>query len=103
MPREPIDRNGTRVSVGTLVRVVGLSGSWFEQLPPEERAHVESMIGEVFPVDEIDEHGQPWVRKSWPNEAEGTCHSHSVALEASEMELVGDPGARASAGAEPER
>ena len=35
------------------------------------------MIGEVFKVKEIDDHGQPWVRKSWPNEAQGTCQSHS--------------------------
>ena len=91
------------MSVGTLVRVVQLSGSWFEQLPPEERVRVESMIGEVFPVEEIDEHGQPWVRKSWPNEVEGTCQSHSVALEPSEMELVRDPGTPESAGAGPKR
>lgn len=48
------------------------------------------MVGDVFPVDEIDEYGQPWVRKSWPNESEGTCMSHSVALEPSEMEYVGE-------------
>ncbi|WP_242041148.1 alpha/beta fold hydrolase [Leptolyngbya sp. FACHB-261] len=46
------------------------------------------MVGEVFPVEEIDEYGQPWVSKSWLNEAEGTCRSHSMALEASEMEYV---------------
>jgi hypothetical protein len=91
MPRQPLDRNGKLVSVGSLVRVVRLSGSWFDNLPPEERARVESMIGEVFPVDEIDEYGQPWVRKSWPNEAEGTCCSHTVALEPGEMEYVGEP------------
>ena len=91
MRREPIDRNGKLVSVGTLVRVVRLSGSWFEQLPPEERPLVESMIGAIFPVEEIDEYGQPWVRKSWPNDSEGTCRSHSVALEPSEMEFVSQP------------
>jgi hypothetical protein len=58
------------------------------ELPPDEKQDVLSMIGEVFEVEEIDEHGYPWVRKSWPNEAEGTCHSHSIALESLEMELV---------------
>lgn len=38
------------------------------------------MIGEVFEVEEIDEYGQPWVRK----------RSHSVALAACEMEVVSD-------------
>jgi hypothetical protein len=49
-----------------------------------------SMIGEIFEVEEIDEYGQPWIRKSWPNESEGKCHSHSIALEPYEMELVGE-------------
>ena len=91
MSRTPTDRKGRRVSVGTRVRVVQLSGNWFKQLPADERPLVESMIGEVFPVEEIDEYGQPWVRKSWPNDAEGTCVSHSVALQASEMEMVSEP------------
>ena len=43
------------------------------------------MIGEVFEVEEIDAHGHPWVHKRWPNEDEGTCLSHSVALEPQEM------------------
>jgi hypothetical protein len=91
LPREPIDRYGRQVSVGSLVRVLKLSGDWFDQLPPDERAKVESMIGETFRVEEIDEYGHPWVRKSWPDEAEGTCTSHSVALEPSEMECVDEP------------
>lgn len=83
--RQPIDCNGTLVSVGAQVRVLALSGSWYDALPPEERVLVESMIGEVFEIEEIDEYGQPWVRKSWPNEEEGTCQSHSIALEPREM------------------
>jgi len=47
------------------------------------------MIGEEFEIEEIDEYGHPWIRKSWPNEAEGTCNSHSIALEPHEMELIG--------------
>ena len=74
--------------VGSRVRLLSLSGNWLEELPHEEKQDVLSMIGEVFEVEEIDEHGHPWVRKSWPNEAEGKCHSHSIALEPQEMELV---------------
>jgi hypothetical protein len=40
--------------------------------------------------EEIDQYGQPRVRKSWPNEAEGTCQSHAIALEPWEMEYVGE-------------
>lgn len=71
-PRQPLDRNGNLASVGRLVRIVKLRGRWVEELPPDERARVQSMIGQIFEVEEIDEYGQPWVRMSWPNEEEGT-------------------------------
>jgi hypothetical protein len=89
MAAQPTDRNGRPVGVGTRVRLVGLSGQWLEDLPPDEKQDVLSMIGEVFEVEEIDEHGHPWIRKSWPNEAKDACHSHSIALEPQEMEVVG--------------
>lgn len=91
--RRPIDHNGTLVCVGSWVRVLGLSGGWLESLPVEEKVNVLSMVGEVFVVEEIDEYGQPWVRKSWPNEEDGTCQSHSVALEPHEMEFIGNAAA----------
>ncbi len=84
----PIDINSNPVAVGSMVRLLSLSGQWLEDLPAEEKSDVMSMIGEIFVVEEIDEYGHPWVRKSWPNEAEGKCHSHSVALEQNEMEVV---------------
>ena len=86
----PRDRNGNLVRVGARVRVLCLSGNWFDELPSNEKGDVISMIGEVFEIEEIDEHGHPWVRKTWPNEEQGTCHSHSIALESNEMELVCD-------------
>lgn len=88
MNNEPRDRQGRPVRVGAKVRIVRLSGDWFDNLPEDEIPYVHSMIGECFEVDEIDEYGNPWVRKSWPNEDEGTCISHSIALAPEEMELV---------------
>lgn len=88
MSTPPRDKNGKPVHVGSRVRLLSLSGNWLEELPHEEKNDVLSMIGEIFEVEEIDEYGHPWVRKSWPNEAEGKCHSHSIALEPQEMELV---------------
>jgi hypothetical protein len=88
--QSPTDRNGNAVGVGTRVRLLSLSGQWLNDLPHDERDRVLSMIGEVFEVEEIDEYGQPWVRKSWPNEEEGTCQSHSIALNADEMEVVNE-------------
>ncbi len=89
-PRQPIDCNGTLVRVGSRVRVLALSGDWYDKLPGDERQLVDSMIGREFAVEEIDEYGQPWVCKRWPNEAEGTCQSHSIALEPMEMLCVSE-------------
>ena len=88
LPSRPRDIAGNIVQVGDRVRLLGLSGNWLEELPAEEKQDVLSMIGAVFTVEEIDEYGYPWVQKSWPNEEEGKCHSHSIALESHEMELV---------------
>jgi hypothetical protein len=87
----PRDRNGNLVRVGARVRLLSLSGDWLDKLPAEEKPDVLSMIGEVFEIEEIDEYGHPWVRKTWPNEEEGTCQSHSIALESREMELIVEP------------
>ena len=90
MQTPPRDRGGNFVQVGVRVRLLCLSGNWLDELPADEKSDVLSMIGEVFEVEEIDEYGRPWVRKSWPNEEEGKCHSHSIALEAHEIQLVDD-------------
>jgi hypothetical protein len=87
---QPQDCKDRPVTVGAKVRLLGLSGQWLDELPSDEKQDVLSMIGEVFKVEEIDEHGHPWVRKSWPNEEEGKFNSHSIALESQEMELVDD-------------
>ena len=92
-PPQPTDRNGRLVSVGDLVRVVSLSGDWFNSLPSDERVRVESMIGEVLAVEEIDEYGHPWVCKWWHSQSADTAQSHSVALDPSEMEFVSSPSA----------
>ena len=88
MQSPPFDNSGKVVAVGARVRLLCLSGRWLEELPAEEKQDVLSMIGEIFEVEEIDEYGHPWIRKSWPNEEEGTCNSHSIALESCEMELA---------------
>jgi hypothetical protein len=44
------------------------------------------MVGEVFEVYEIDEHGAAWVEKVW-NDPNGQ-RSHSLALDAHEMEVA---------------
>jgi len=54
----------------------------------DERQDVLSMIGKAFEVQEIDEHGHAWIEEWWRDEGESTCRSHSLALDAHEMELA---------------
>ncbi len=91
MQRHAKDKNGNDVLVGSRVRLLSLSGNWLDELPPDEKSSVLSMIGDLFEVEEIDEYGHPWISKSWPNEQPETCLSHSIALEPHEMELVDAP------------
>ena len=84
----PKDKNGREVRVGSRVRLLELSGSWFDELPQDEIDDVRSMINGIFQVEEIDEHGVPWIRRSWLYEEEGKCHSHSIGVASHEMELI---------------
>jgi len=45
------------------------------------------MIGEDFPVEEIDKYGSAWVSKWW-DKKDGGKESHSLALSAGEMEII---------------
>ena len=85
----PNDRDGNEVFVGSLVRVLKLSGQWLDDLPNDERVRVLSIVGEILRVHEIDEHGRPWVKKEWWETAE-SCNIHDVALDADEMLIVVD-------------
>lgn len=86
--REPTDKYGRQVVVGSRVRILELSQSFLASLPPDEIEDVSSMIGEVFEVYEIDKNGSSWVEKIWDYPDQNQCSSHSLALAANEMELV---------------
>ena len=58
-----------------------------EKLEPEEFQRVKSMVGEVFKVDDIDEHGCAWVTKWWKSGRDAQ-NAHCLALSAHEMEVV---------------
>jgi len=82
----PTDRHGPPVNVGTRVRVLEIQPSLNRDLPPEEWQDPQSMVGEVFEVYEIDEYGSAWVEKVG-DEGE-RHHSHSLALDPHELEVV---------------
>jgi hypothetical protein len=84
---EPTDRKGKPVRVGTQVRILAIRPSVLARLPEEERSRVESMLGQVLKVDEIDEYNAPWVTMAFPHE-QGKATTHSLALSAEEFEVV---------------
>ena len=84
------DINGTPVGIGTRVRLLKIAEFLRRDLPKEEVDQLESMIGGIFEVTEIDEYGSPWISSSWP-QGEGQCHGHSLALDSDEMVVVSQP------------
>ena len=83
-----LDKFGRPVSVGSRVRLLQLSQQFLQSLPPDEFEEVNSMIGEVFVVYEIDPYGCAWVEKGWNYPEEGKFMGHSLGLDSHEMELV---------------
>ena len=81
------DRDGRPVNIGTRVRIVELAPFLKRDLPPDEWARLAGMVGGIFEVSEIDENGRAWIEQ-WFDEPDGGRLSHSVALEAHEMEVV---------------
>jgi hypothetical protein len=80
--------------VGTTVRMLSVTETLKDGLSPEEWAELQTMVGEVFTVYEIDEHGSAWVEKQWFNKRGHLTHGHAYALDAPEMEVVAPTRAR---------
>jgi hypothetical protein len=87
MPESTVDRNGSLVAVGTVVRVLAISTSVLDRLDSDERERVRSMLGQAFPVYEVDEWGGAWVEKWW-QASEDSATSHSLGLAPAEIEVV---------------
>jgi hypothetical protein len=83
----PVDRLGKSIAVGTRVRVLKITPFLKDSVPPEEWDDLQTMVGEVFPVCEVDEYGWPWVEKWFESKEEGS-YCHSLALAPDEMEVV---------------
>ena len=85
------DCHGNLICVGSWVRVLAIApvGS---DLAADEVDRVNSMLGEVFEVYEIDSYGRAWVEKWWRFDFDQSI-SHSLGLEGHEMELS-EPAAR---------
>ena len=85
--KPPKDCQDQPVGLGDKVRLICVPKWLIEKLPSDEVERIESMIGEVFIVDEIDEYGGVWVEKVWDS-GNGTLLSHSLSLNPEEMELI---------------
>ena len=74
---------------GSRVRVLKIS-AWLErEIPADEFARLQSLVGQVLPISEIDEWGRAWIWAEFPH-SPGRIHTHDLALDPDEMELVED-------------
>jgi hypothetical protein len=83
-----VDRYGDEVVVGMRVRLIRLSESLLRDLPKEEVADLQSMVGAIFEITEIDQYGKPWIGKGWSSPEESAYKGHSLALEPDDFEIV---------------
>ena len=83
-----VDRHGKPVVVGTNVRMLEVTEALRNRIPKKEWAELQTMVGEVFMVYEIDEHGAAWVEKVWLGRKGNRRSSHHYALDSHEMEVV---------------
>jgi hypothetical protein len=83
-----VDKNNAPVKIGSKVRLLELSAYFLDQLPEDEGAEIEQMIGKEFSVDEIDEYGSVWVERWWDGAEKGQGMRHSLGLLPNEFELV---------------
>jgi hypothetical protein len=84
----PTDRKGNAVFLGTKVRLLKL-GEWvYRELPADEVAELETMVGDVFEVSQVDEYGVAWIGKDWYTPEGKLDFSHTLALDSDEMEVV---------------
>src|SRR5258708_22497388 len=86
--RSATDRNGRTVGVGTRVRVLEVTQALRESVSPDEWDELQTMVGQVFEVYEIDEYDSAWVEKQWLTENGEYSHGHFLALDPHEMEVV---------------
>jgi hypothetical protein len=82
-----LDSKGNLVSVGSKVKVLSIHSTITGELQEHELKDVNSMLGCIFEVYEIDQHEHAWVEKWW-NIDEENSYSHSLALSSYEIEVV---------------
>ena len=85
----PVDINGKKVEVGSMVKVLLINPRITEHLPDDEVCDINSMLNQVLEVYEIDEYDCAWVEKWW-RRGEDRTESHSLSLSSNEMKLVGN-------------
>jgi len=81
------DCHGREVRVGSRIRILKIAAFLQRDLPSDEWAELQSMVGEVFEVTEIDERGRALIEKLF-DAPPGETRSREYAMEPDEMEVV---------------
>lgn len=82
-----MDCHGRRVHVGSRVRVLKIAAWLAREIPADEFARLQSLVGTILPITEIDEWGAAWIEAEFPQTPD-RIYTHDLALDSDEMELV---------------
>nr|CAS02670.1 putative integron gene cassette protein [uncultured bacterium] len=81
------DSNGHDVRIGDSIRVLSLDMDAFDFLQENERNDIESMIDEVFEVEDTYKSGTAKITKSL-NRGRGRSETHTITLLPMQFQLV---------------
>lgn len=81
------DRNGTKVEIGDVVRVVEVSEEFLDLLPDDERSHIEGMLNNEYAIDDFPEAGKASV-SIWFEFGDGSHGFGGLYMLPHEFELV---------------
>ena len=81
------DNDGHEVCIGDSIRILSLDMDVFDFLQESERDDIQSMINEVFEVEEIYKSGTAKITKRF-NRGRGRSETHNITLLPMQFQLV---------------
>lgn len=84
---DTVNRSGRPVIEGSMVRVLSIDSSVFDDIAPEEGSPIDSMIDDDLDVYELDKWGRAWAEKWW-NEKGSRSTSNSLTFCPWDTELL---------------
>lgn len=82
-----VDKHGNIVQIGSLVRLLSFEPRILERLPKDEVIKLNSMLNDIFPVQDIEDGTKIRIEKMWDH-GEGRIEVHALLVSGEDVELV---------------